>query len=190
MTLELDARDRSMLAGAQASCAVRPERIRIATGAGASEGNANTLTEQVSKRIFAGNNSTYFVERAGQTLKVIVQNTGIERLAEGQDVVLCWSPESTVLIRLARADPEPALPGNGMRLGHASGLQVPDYRSFGCDLSRIAKICSWASTMSRCSASAAATPLPFSIWSTISTWFWWPGIMASPFFRRLSTGPP
>ncbi|TIQ53060.1 MAG: TOBE domain-containing protein, partial [Mesorhizobium sp.] len=34
----------------------------------------------------------------GQTLKVIVQNTGIERLAEGQKVVLRWSPESTVLI--------------------------------------------------------------------------------------------
>ena len=85
-------------AGAKASCAVRPERIRIATDAGASSGNANTLKGQVSKRIFAGNNSTYFVERAGQTLKVIVQNTGNDRLAEGQDVMLSWSPESTVLI--------------------------------------------------------------------------------------------
>ncbi len=77
---------------------MRPERIRIATEAGASDGNANMLKGQVSKRIFAGNNSTYFVERAGQTLKVIVQNAGIERLAEGQEVVLRWSPESTVLI--------------------------------------------------------------------------------------------
>ena len=78
---------------------MRPERIRIATDAGAPDAvNANMLKGQVSKRIFAGNNSTYFVERAGQTLKVIVQNTGIERLAEGQDVVLRWSPESTVLI--------------------------------------------------------------------------------------------
>lgn len=56
------------------------------------------LRGQVSKRIFAGNNSTYFVERDGQTLKVIVQNTGTDRLAEGQEVLLRWSPKSTVLI--------------------------------------------------------------------------------------------
>ncbi|TIV99454.1 MAG: TOBE domain-containing protein, partial [Mesorhizobium sp.] len=86
-------------AGARASCAVRPERIQISTGlAKPDTGNANTLEGQVSKRIFAGNNSTYFVERDGQTLKVIVQNTGADRLAEGEPVVLSWSPESTVLI--------------------------------------------------------------------------------------------
>jgi putative spermidine/putrescine transport system ATP-binding protein len=88
----------TLAAGARASCAVRPERIRIATISGTPDPNANMLRGQVSRRIFAGNNSTYFVERDGQTLKVIVQNTGIERLAEGQEVVLRWSPESTVLI--------------------------------------------------------------------------------------------
>ncbi|WP_246689220.1 TOBE domain-containing protein [Mesorhizobium sp. M8A.F.Ca.ET.207.01.1.1] len=82
-----------------AGWAVRPERIRIAADAGPVDAaNVNMLEGQVSKSIFAGNNSTYFVERAGQTLKVIVQNTGADRLAEGQDVVLRWSPESTVLI--------------------------------------------------------------------------------------------
>ncbi|TIW74184.1 MAG: ABC transporter ATP-binding protein [Mesorhizobium sp.] len=89
----------SLAAGARASCAVRPERIQISTGAAKPDAdNANTLKGQVSKRIFAGNNSTYFVDRDGQTLKVIVQNTGAERLAEGQPVVLSWSPDSTVLI--------------------------------------------------------------------------------------------
>ncbi|TIU26782.1 MAG: TOBE domain-containing protein, partial [Mesorhizobium sp.] len=84
---------------AKASCAVRPERIQISTGAARLDiGNANTLKGRVSKRIFAGNNSTYFVDRDGQTLKVIVQNTGAERLAEGEPVMLSWSPESTVLI--------------------------------------------------------------------------------------------
>ncbi|TIX09078.1 MAG: TOBE domain-containing protein, partial [Mesorhizobium sp.] len=39
-----------------------------------------------------------FVDRDGRTLKVIVHNTGAERLAEGQPVVLSWSPDSTVLI--------------------------------------------------------------------------------------------
>ncbi|ESW94230.1 phosphonate ABC transporter ATP-binding protein [Mesorhizobium sp. LSJC280B00] len=88
-----------LAAGAKASCAVRPERLRIFIDAEAPDAaNANVLRGQVSKRIFAGNSSTYFVERAGQTLKVIVQNTGAGRLAEGQDVVLSWSPESTVLI--------------------------------------------------------------------------------------------
>ena len=43
----------------------------------------NMLKGQVSKRIFAGNNSTYFVERGGQTLKVIVQNTGVEQAGRG-----------------------------------------------------------------------------------------------------------
>ena len=89
----------SVPAGARASCAVRPERIQISAGTAKFDaGNANTLKGQVSKRIFAGNNSTYFVERDGQTLKVIVQNTGAERLAEGEPVVLSWSPDSTVLI--------------------------------------------------------------------------------------------
>ena len=85
--------------GAKASCAVRPERIQISTDPGkTAPGNANTLKGEVAKRIFAGNISTYFVDREGQTLKVIVQNTGAERLVEGQPVVLSWSPESTVLI--------------------------------------------------------------------------------------------
>jgi putative spermidine/putrescine transport system ATP-binding protein len=89
----------SVPAGTEASCAVRPERIRISTGAGIAEAaGANVLKGKVSKRIFSGNNSTYFVDRDRQTLKVIVQNTGAERLAEGEPVVLSWSPDSTVLI--------------------------------------------------------------------------------------------
>ncbi|WP_287384622.1 ABC transporter ATP-binding protein, partial [Mesorhizobium sp.] len=89
----------TLAAGAKASCAVRPERIRIAIDSGsADQANGNVLRGQISKRIFAGNNSTYFVERDGQTLKVIVQNTGADRLAEGQEVLLRWSPKSTVLI--------------------------------------------------------------------------------------------
>ena len=82
-----------------ASCAVRPERIQIAplaTSPDRQDGNA--IEGRVSKRIFAGNSSTYFVDRSGETIKVHVQNTGVDRLEEGQDVVLRWSPESTVLI--------------------------------------------------------------------------------------------
>ncbi len=85
-------------AGGKASCAVRPERIRIAPAAMPVDGTGNMLRGQVSKRIFAGNSSTYFVDRAGETIKVLVRNDGSEKLAEGQDVVLRWSPESTVLL--------------------------------------------------------------------------------------------
>ena len=86
------------VAGAKASCAVRPERIRIAAAPAADQASGNVLRGRVSKRIFAGNSSTYFVDRDGETIKVLVQNSGVEKLAEGQDVVLYWSPESTVLI--------------------------------------------------------------------------------------------
>jgi ABC-type Fe3+/spermidine/putrescine transport system ATPase subunit len=89
--------------GAKASCAVRPERIRIAArGAGhAEQGAQNVLNGRVSRRIFAGSSSTYFLERGGDTVKVIVQNDGDPALAEGTDVALSWSPASTVLIEAA-----------------------------------------------------------------------------------------
>ncbi len=84
--------------GASASCAVRPERIAIAPEPTAAAATENRLTGRVSRRIFAGQSSTYFVERAGETIKVIVHNDGQARLAEGEDVVLSWSAESTVPI--------------------------------------------------------------------------------------------
>ena len=77
--------------------AARAHPHRRGAGAGCRP-TRNMLKGRVSKRIFAGNNSTYFVDRDGETIKVIVQNTGAEKLAEGQNVVLRWSPESTVLI--------------------------------------------------------------------------------------------
>ena len=83
----------------QASCAVRPERIRISASTDADDGSGNRLTGRVAKRIFAGNSSTYFVERDGHMLKVLVQNDGGERFNEGETVVLGWPAESTVFIR-------------------------------------------------------------------------------------------
>ena len=72
------------------SASASPPRRRRSAG--------NSLKGRVSKRIFAGNTSTYFVDRDGETIKVLVQNAGQDRLVEGQEVVLNWSPESTVLI--------------------------------------------------------------------------------------------
>ena len=85
--------------GGKASCAVRPERIRIVSAADAAPSDGNMLRGRVSKRIFAGNSSTYFVDRSGETVKVLVRNDGSRKLSEGQDVVLCWSVESTILIQ-------------------------------------------------------------------------------------------
>ena len=81
-----------------AICAVRPERISIAAAGSLPPSGRNALQGRVVRRVFAGNSSTYFVERDGQVLKVLVQNRDGERLAEGQDVWLSWSPESTVMI--------------------------------------------------------------------------------------------
>ncbi len=86
-------------AGVEAICAVRPERISIAASGAASKPGHNTLNGRIERRVFAGNSSTYFVDRNGETIKVLVQNQDGERLSEGQDVSISWSPESTVLLK-------------------------------------------------------------------------------------------
>ncbi len=90
---------KGLASGAKASFAVRPERIQIAAAAKpAGSRAANVLSGRIAKRIFAGNCSTYFVDRDGETIKVMVQNNGGNQLSEGQPVTLRWSPESTILI--------------------------------------------------------------------------------------------
>lgn len=84
--------------GKRASCAVRPERISIHPTPIDMPDDGNSLPGRVRKHIFAGNSSTYFVERGDTMIKVLVQNAGQERLREGQEVVLHWSVESTVLV--------------------------------------------------------------------------------------------
>ena len=98
-TLIAAASGRARVLGRPGSCAVRPERIQILPAAAlAVPGDHNRLTGRVAKRLFAGNSSTYFVDRGEDTIKVLVQNDGGARLAEGQEVVLRWAPDSTVLI--------------------------------------------------------------------------------------------
>ncbi|MDQ2633535.1 MAG: ABC transporter ATP-binding protein, partial [Pseudomonadota bacterium] len=77
------------------SCAVRPERITILPAERAASASRNRLAGRVSKRMFAGGSSTYFVARDDETIKVLVQNAGQDKFDEGQEVVLTWSPEST-----------------------------------------------------------------------------------------------
>ena len=86
--------------GGQARCAVRPERIRVeaAGEAPASSDQENLLRARVTRRIFAGNSTTYFLERQGETLKVLAQNLGDGSLDDGAEVTLRWRPDSTVLL--------------------------------------------------------------------------------------------
>jgi putative spermidine/putrescine transport system ATP-binding protein len=85
-------------AGSEITCAVRPERIQITAAEAQNTASGNLLSGRLSRRIFAGNSSTYFVERTGQTLKVVVQNDGSTWFNEGDSVVLSWPVESTILI--------------------------------------------------------------------------------------------
>jgi ABC-type Fe3+/spermidine/putrescine transport system ATPase subunit len=85
------------LAGASL-CAVRPERITILPQDATVPAGGNRLAGRVVRRVFAGNSSTYYVDSQGTTIKVLVQNAGQQRLKEGQDAVLAWSPDSTVLL--------------------------------------------------------------------------------------------
>lgn len=90
--------DQQVRPNGKASFAIRPERIEIAATGSSGAHSGNELKGRVSQRIFAGNSTTYFVERRGEIIKVLVQNDGTPRVAEGEDVSLRWAPESTVLI--------------------------------------------------------------------------------------------
>ena len=85
-------------AGAVARCAVRPERIRaVPLGAGpAPPCFENSVAGRITRRIFAGNSRTYFVERGDITMKVHVHNNEQSLLTEGTDVRLHWAAESTI----------------------------------------------------------------------------------------------
>jgi putative spermidine/putrescine transport system ATP-binding protein len=84
--------------GNRISCAVRPERIQITAATAPKRLSGNLLSGRVSKRIFAGNSISYFVECAGHTLKVLVQNDGSARFNEGDSVVLSWPAECAIRI--------------------------------------------------------------------------------------------
>ena len=89
-------------AGPIQSCAIRPERIEIRPAGQAVASEAvNTLSGIVTKRIFAGNSSTYFVDCRGQQVKVFVQNATTSRWQEGDAVDLSWPVEHTLLVSAA-----------------------------------------------------------------------------------------
>jgi len=93
-TLMKTAHAANMRAGEKVQCAVRPERMRI-VGAGAAPSD-NTIKGRIIRRLFAGVNSTLFVEAFGSEIRVVVPNSGVETLRDGEQVTLTWSRESTI----------------------------------------------------------------------------------------------
>lgn len=87
-------------AAGEAVCAVRPERIEIApaAGEGTAAGDENTLRGRISRCLFSGSTSTYFVDCGAFAMTVVVQNRSTGKLDEGTEVVLRWPPDSTVML--------------------------------------------------------------------------------------------
>ncbi|RFC69399.1 MULTISPECIES: ABC transporter ATP-binding protein [Mesorhizobium] len=79
-------------------CAIRPERIRIATSGAPIPAGDNRLHGTILRRVFAGNIITYFVDCSGLELKVLVQNDGSIQPYINDAVRLHWSKASTVPI--------------------------------------------------------------------------------------------
>lgn len=80
-------------------CAVRPERIRIASRNDTADTGENSLAGKIARRVFAGDSSTYFVDSAAGTIKVLVQNDGGRQPQVGEEVALRWPEASTVSIK-------------------------------------------------------------------------------------------
>ncbi|MCO6187622.1 ABC transporter ATP-binding protein [Rhizobium sp. L1K21] len=80
--------------GQTGCCAVRPERIRIVSGA--QQELENVVEGRVERRLFAGNSTTLFVNHKERQIRVGVPNIGSLVPADGETVTLTWAAESTV----------------------------------------------------------------------------------------------
>jgi putative spermidine/putrescine transport system ATP-binding protein/spermidine/putrescine transport system ATP-binding protein len=85
--------------GAEATLAVRPEKMAIAA-AGAADSFDNRLPARVREIIYAGAASTYLLESGdgGSTLNVFSQNRETIGPAIGDDVTIGWSAAHTILV--------------------------------------------------------------------------------------------
>jgi putative spermidine/putrescine transport system ATP-binding protein/spermidine/putrescine transport system ATP-binding protein len=85
-------------AGSTVTLAVRPEKIGIECRGGARTA-VNVLPARVAAVIYAGASSTYLLQgRDGAELKVFAQNREKRTLAVGDEAMLGWSPEHTIVV--------------------------------------------------------------------------------------------
>ena len=90
-------RTAAVLAGPQATLAVRPEKMRLAPAGAAPEG-ANCAPGRVAQRVFSGASVTYVVETAAGPLRVFQRNGGEALAEEGAEVAVLWSPQHSVAV--------------------------------------------------------------------------------------------
>ncbi len=86
----------SPLAGARATLAVRPEKMRLAAKDDISDGNRVEGT--VTQRVFSGTSVTYIVETAAGPMRTFQQNAGDRMFDAGEAVAITWLPEHTVVM--------------------------------------------------------------------------------------------
>ena len=85
--------------GAQATVAVRPEKITLAPAGAATEAD-NAMTAILRETIYAGATSTFLLAALdGREIKVFSQNREATQVAPGTSVVLAWSAAQTFVLR-------------------------------------------------------------------------------------------
>jgi len=81
--------------GVALRCALRPERIQMQPVDSQAPAE-NAVPGRVKSRMFSGVNSTFHIEALDREIRVIVPNSSSTRLAEGDQVTLSWSADSTL----------------------------------------------------------------------------------------------
>jgi spermidine/putrescine ABC transporter ATP-binding subunit len=79
--------------GEAMQCAIRPERMRLESGIAATSENA--LTGRISRKIFSGVHSTFYIDASGRQVRVVVPNSSGDRFDDHDQVTVMWSAEST-----------------------------------------------------------------------------------------------
>jgi len=82
--------------GQPAVLAVRPEKVRIAAGATATD--CNRIAARVVQGVFSGTSVTYILDTATGQQRAFRQNAGERLFGPGEAVVMEWSPEHTVVV--------------------------------------------------------------------------------------------
>ncbi len=83
-------------AAAEATLAVRPEKIQLADPAGPRLDGANRLEGRILRSVYSGSSIAYRIEVPGQELTVFEQNRAALPRDLGAAVALLWSPEHSI----------------------------------------------------------------------------------------------
>lgn len=81
--------------GAPATCAIRPERIRLVPAAAAPDA---ALHGRIAERIFFGAGVSWRIDAGGLHLRARLPNVGSQAMAEGEPVAITWDPEAAVYV--------------------------------------------------------------------------------------------